>query len=92
MTDSCCCESNHFSQTENKSTDCCKTLTSYVGFPLYFIDGKQALCFSDCFQLDFSILETIVQSQIAPFNITIHPPPENHFSSGSGKRILAMRI
>jgi hypothetical protein len=92
MADSCCCDSNHVSKIENESTDCCKTLTSYVGIPLYFVDGKQALSFSDCFQLDFSILETIVQSQIVPFNITIHPPPEIHIVQGQFKRMLAMRI
>ena len=92
MATSCCCESKHFSQTENKSTDCCKTITSYVGFPLYFIDGKQTLCFLDCSPLDFSFFEIHFQSQIVSFYNTMHPPPDIPIVQDQFKRMLAMRI
>ena len=92
VADSCCCESSPSSQVESKSADCCKTLTSYVGIPLYFINAKQNFSFSDCFQFEFSVLETQFNSEIVSFNNTIYPPPDIPIIQGQFKRMLAMRI
>lgn len=89
---SCCCDNSHLSQLENKSNDCCKTLTSYVGIPLYFVDARPSFSFFDCFQLVFSVLETHLQIQTVSFHNTIHPPPEISVIQGQFNRMLIMRI
>jgi hypothetical protein len=89
---SCCCDEGHISINDVSQGDCCKTVTSYVGIPLYFLDNSNALSFFDNSSLIISpYVSPLVECSSSTF-LTIHPPPENQFPTGNDKRILAMRI
>ena len=89
---SCCCNEGHISINDVSQSDCCKTVTSYVGIPLYFLDNSITLSFFDNSSLIISSYVSLLFECSSLTFLTIHPPPENQFPSGNGKRILAMRI
>ncbi|MFM2157166.1 MAG: hypothetical protein RL516_1915 [Bacteroidota bacterium] len=89
---SCCCDEGHIAIKDVSQSDCCKTVTCYVGIPLYFLDNSNTLSFFDsCSLINASYFSLLFEGFSLTF-LTIHPPPESQFPTGNGKRILAMRI
>ena len=89
---SCCCDEGHIAVKDVSQSDCCKTVTSYVGIPLYFLDNSNTISFFDYSSLINSSYISPLFERFSLTFLTIHPPPENQFPSGINKRILAMRI
>lgn len=89
---SCCCDTGHSIKKEVSQGDCCKTVTSYVGIPLYFVDTNSSISFSDYFTVIVSEVVRPILNCIYLSSIKIHPPPENIFLQELGKSMLAMRI
>jgi hypothetical protein len=89
---SCCCDEGHSALQDESQGDCCKTVTSYVGIPLYFLDNSNAISFFDCNLLINASYVSPLFELFSLTSLTIHPPPENQFPSGINKCILAMRI
>lgn len=89
---SCCCDEGHQSIKNVSQGDCCKTVTSYVGIPLYFVDTNSPISFFDSATFISSEIVSPIVEHLSLTFIAVHPPPENLFLSGLGKCILAMRI
>ncbi len=91
---SCCCGNKSTPSCINlfSKKDCCKTITSYVGLPLYYLVQHNLICSLS------SISLMIMGDDSASFEchaftiLSVHPPPENELQKGIAKRILAMRI
>ena len=89
---SCCCDEGHIAVKDVSQSDCCKTVTSYVGIPLYFLDNNNTISFFDSSLLINASYVSPLFELFSLTSLTIHPPPENQFPSGINKCILAMRI
>lgn len=89
---SCCCDEGHSTIKDESQGDCCKTVNSYVGIPLYFLDNSNAISFFNSSSLvDVSNVSALFECYSLKFT-NVYPPPESQFSSGINKHILAMRI
>lgn len=89
---SCCCDEGHLAIKDVSQGECCKTVTSYVGIPLYFLDNSNTISFFDSSSLINASYVSPLFERFSLTFLTIHPPPENQYLSGNGKGILAMRI
>jgi len=90
--DSCCCEKNNSSKNEINAINCCKTITCYVGIPLYFVHSNSTNFFLNTFQL-FDAPKMVSDFNVFISNNAInHPPPDVGVFLDYNKPVLAMRI
>jgi len=94
LNSSCCCENNSTSSFTDlySKKDCCKTITSYVGLPLYYIGQYNPIISLGSISLMIMGYESSSFECLSFTISSVHPPPENELHKFSAKRILAMRI
>ena len=89
---SCCCNEVDFAKKVVSQSDCCKTITSYVGIPLYFVENNTSISIFEGVSFIISeIASPLINSTSPPF-LSVHPPPQSQFLAQAITHILVMRI
>ncbi|MFM7015662.1 MAG: hypothetical protein ACKOX3_04970 [Bacteroidota bacterium] len=89
---SCCCDNNHPANNFVNKGGCCKSITSYIGIPFYFVVNKPFLFSSDDFKLFFLPIDKCYLNQVYIFEKSIRPPPEIIAVAEWDKYIKVLRI
>ena len=87
---SCCCDNSHASKNSFNKAPCCKTISSYVSIPFYFVVGKLFKFSLNNHSLFYRSMQVHFFNQGFAIEKFIHPPPDlnSDFDSIQNKRAL----